>query len=231
MIDSPCLILAGGFGTRLRSVISEVPKPLAPVGDKPFLHWLLRKLEYQGVKEITVSLHHQASLIEQYLESESFGLKISTVIEPEPMGTGGAIAYAVNQQQWHGSFFTINGDTWLGAWAASLSRVNAPAIGLVQVEDASRYGRVDWQDQKVRRFIEKKPHAGPGWINAGVYLLQASDFHNWDGQPFSLERDLLPEWAQQERLQACPLKTEFIDIGVPEDYHRFCEWHQSKKLT
>ena len=225
------LILAGGFGTRLRSVVSQVPKPLAPVGDKPFLHWLLRNLEYQGVKEVTLSLHQQASLIEQYLESESFGLKISTVIEPEPMGTGGAIAYVVNQQQWNGSFFTINGDTWLGSWVPSFSGVHSPAIGLVHVEDTSRYGRVDWQDDLVQSFQEKQPKAGPGWINAGVYLLQASDFQNWDGRPFSLERDLLPEWAQQGRLQACPLDTEFIDIGVPEDYHRFCEWHQSGKLT
>ena len=231
MIDLPCLILAGGFGTRLRSVVSELPKPLAPVGDKPFLHWLLRNLEYQGVKEVTLSLHHQASLIEQYLESESFGLKISTMIEPEPMGTGGAIAYVVNQQQWNGSFFTINGDTWLGAWAAPFCEVNPPAIGLVQVEDASRYGRVDWQDQKVQRFQEKEINAGPGWINAGVYLFQAADFMDWGGQPFSLERDLLPEWVQQGRLQVCPLETDFIDIGVPEDYDRFCEWHQSGKLT
>ena len=230
MIDLPCLVLAGGFGTRLRSVVSQVPKPLAPVGGKPFLHWLLRNLENQGVKEITISLHYQANLIEQYLESESFGLKISTVIEPNPLGTGGAIAYAVNQQQWNGSFLTINGDTWLGFWASSFSGAHAPAIGLVHVEDTSRYGCVDWQDQKVQRFQEKEPNAGLGWINAGVYLLRAPDFQNWDGKPFSLEQELLPRLAHQGRLQACPLETEFIDIGVPEDYHRFCELHQNGRL-
>ena len=117
------------------------------------------------------------------------------------------------------------------SWVASFSGVHSSAIGVVHVEETSRYGIVDWQDQKVRRFQEKEINAGPGWINAGVYLLQASDFHNWDGQPFSLERDLLPRWAQQGRLRACPLDTEFIDIGVPEDYHRFREWHQSGKLT
>ena len=113
----PALSLLGALAQDF-AVVSEVPKPLASVGGKPFLHWLMRNLEYQGVKEVTISLHHQANLIEQYLESESFGLKISTVIEPNPLGTGGAIAYAVNQQQLNGSFLTINGDTWLGFWAS-----------------------------------------------------------------------------------------------------------------
>ena len=109
--------------------------------------------------------------------------------------------------------------------------MNPPAIGLVYVDDTSRYGRVNWQGQRVQRFHEKEPNIGPGWINVGVYLLRASDFQDWVRQPFSLEQDLLPKWAQQEGLQARPLDTEFIDIGVPEDYHRFCEWYQSGKLT
>ena len=146
------------------------------------------------------------------------------------MGTGGAIAFAVKQQQWDGSFLTINGDTWLSFWASSFSCVKPPAIGLVYAEDASRYGRVDWQDHTIQRFQEKEPYTGPGWINAGVYLLHTLDFVNWDGQPFSLERDLLPKLAHEGRLQACPLETEFIDIGVPEDYLRFCEWYQSGRL-
>ena len=223
-----CLILAGGFGTRLRSVVSDVPKPLAPVAGKPFLFWLLKNLNQQGVKEVILSLHHQAELIQEFLFSETLDLEIQTVVEPEPLGTGGAIAFAIQQMEVQTQFVVINGDTWLSQPISNLQAELPPAIGLVHVEDTSRYGRVDWQDDLVQSFQEKQPKAGPGWINAGAYHLSPEDFANWDGQPCSLERDLLPKWVQQDRLRACPLETDFIDIGVPEDYQRFCQWQTSK---
>ena len=105
-----------------------------------------------------------------------------------------------------------------------MQKVSFPAVGLVEVENTSRYGVVEWNDQKIYCFCEKKEDAEPGWINAGVYHLHTAYFAKWDGRPFSLERELLPNWASQGRLYAFPLQTEFIDIGVPEDYQRFSIW-------
>jgi NDP-sugar pyrophosphorylase family protein len=225
-----CLILAGGFGTRLRSVVADVPKPLAPVAGKPFLYWLLKNLKKQGGKEVILSLHHQAGIIQEFLQSVTFDLEIQTVVEPAPLGTGGAIAFAIQQMEVQTPFVVMNGDTWLGQSLIELQSHLPPAIGLVHVEDTSRYGRVAWQNDLVQSFKEKQPKAGPGWINAGAYHLSSEDFANWDGQPCSLECDLLPKWVQQGRLGACPLKTDFIDIGVPEDYQRFCQWQTNKML-
>ena len=223
-----CLILAGGFGTRLRSVVADVPKPLAPVAGKPFLYWLLKNLEQQGGKEVILSLHHQAETIQEFLQSVVFELEIQTVVETDPLGTGGAIAFAIQQMDVQRPFVVMNGDTWLSQSLSELQLHLPPAIGLVYVEDISRYGGVDWQDDLVKSFQEKHPKASPGWINAGAYHLSPEDFNNWDGQPTSLERDLLPKWVQQGRLRACPLETDFIDIGIPEDYQYFCQWQTSK---
>ena len=228
MINQICLILAGGLGTRLRSVVSSVPKPLAPVAGKPFLYWLLDNLQQQGVKKVFLSLQHQAKLIQEFLKSESFDLEVQTLVEPHPLGTGGAIGFAVQEMKILDSFFVINGDTWLSQSVSILQTCSPPSIGLVQVADASRYGRVEWQGQFVRNFIEKKNNAVSGWINAGVYYLAPEDFEDWDGRPCSLEREMLPKWTKQNRLRVCALETEFIDIGIPQDYEKFCQLQISK---
>lgn len=226
MNNPPCLILAGGFGTRLRSVVSDVPKPLAPVASKPFLFWLLQNLARQGVQEALLSLHHQAELVEQTVRSIDLPLHVRFVVESEPLGTGGAVAYAVQAEKLSGSFLVINGDTWLDDWVLTLLSMPTPTVGLVHVDDASRYGLVDCVGREVQKFREKQDHAGAGWINAGVYHLHTSDFQRWDGEAFSLERELLPLWTRQKKLTACQLQTNFIDIGIPDDYRRFCDWYE-----
>lgn len=226
------LVLAGGFGTRLRSVVAEVPKPLAPVAGQPYLHYLLERWVRDGVTSFVFLLHHQAGLIEAFLQQEQRtgilrGCSVDTVIEQEPMGTGGAVAHAVRQQKLSGSFLVANADTWLGSAIGSLAPVGPPALGVVHVEDASRYGRVRLEGNRVSAFEEKRADAGAGWINAGLYHLEPGLFEGWDGRPFSLEREILPRLAAANALRAVPLETDFIDIGVPEDYHRFCRWIES----
>ena len=108
-----CLILTGGFGTRLRSVVADVPKPLAPVAVSPFLYWLLPNLKHQGGQKVFLSLHHQAEIIQEFLQTVTFDLDIQTVVEPEPLGTGGAIAFSIQQMEIETPFLVINGDTWL----------------------------------------------------------------------------------------------------------------------
>jgi D-glycero-alpha-D-manno-heptose 1-phosphate guanylyltransferase len=222
------LVLAGGFGTRLRAAVADVPKPLAPVGGRPFLGHQIDHWAAQGVTSMSFLLHHRADAIEAFVTHCAATLpasRLRTLTEPRPLGTGGAIAYAVQQLGLTGSFLVANADTWVGEGVASLRGAKAPAIGVVEVEDCERYGAVRLQpDGKIAEFAEKSACSGRGWINAGVYALHAQLFRDWNGGPFSMERELFPELARRGELTARPLETEFIDIGIPADYFRFCRW-------
>jgi D-glycero-alpha-D-manno-heptose 1-phosphate guanylyltransferase len=237
MPPTSLLVLAGGFGTRLRTAVSAVPKALAPVADRPYLYYLIENWVEQGVTSLTFLLHYQADLIEGFLESwQSMGktpsnCAVRTVIEPRPLGTGGAIAFAVQQLEITGSFLAANADTWLGSGIQQVSNARAPAMAVVRVENSERYGSVRVEQNTVTGFDEKQHSGGAGWINAGLYHLHAAQFQDWNCQPFSLEREMFPALANAGQLKAIPLGTEFIDIGVPEDYFRFCRWIESGKLS
>jgi len=223
------LVLAGGSGTRLQSVVSDVPKALAPVGNVSFLYLQLEHWIVQGARSFTFLLHHQADLIISFLEAEKnrllTGCQVSWLVEPTPMDTGGAVAYAVKQLNLTGNFLLTNADTWLGAGIQEISRYTAPSMAILRMSDASRYGQVQFNDHlNVTVFSEKSSSQGPGWINAGLCHMHTDFFKDWDGQPFSLERTLFPELASRGALKAVPLKTDFIDIGIPDDYFRFCHW-------
>jgi D-glycero-alpha-D-manno-heptose 1-phosphate guanylyltransferase len=226
------LVLAGGFGKRLRSAVPEVPKPLAPVIDRPYLHYQIKNWVDQGITQLTFLLHHKADLIEAFLETHQKQLgrcKLLTLRESQPLGTGGAVAFAVQQFRLTGSFLVANADTWLSSGARQVFDAEMPAIATVQVEDSERYGSVQVEKNKVVAFEEKQNSSGSGLINAGLYHLHANLFQGWDGQPFSLERELFPKLANSRQLQSVLLETDFIDIGVPEDYFRLCRWIESEK--
>lgn len=229
------LVLAGGFGTRLRPAVSEVPKPLAPVAGRPYLHYLVESWVGQGVTRMTFLLHHQAGLIESFLamkkeEGLLMDCELRTLTEPRPLGTGGALAHAVREFGIRESFMVANADTWLGSGIVPVSEAVVPAIAVVQVGNSERYGTVLFQDNRVSAFQEKQSSSRPGWINAGLYHLSPEWFQDWNGQPYSLERELFPKLAANGQLQAVPLDVEFIDIGVPEDYFRFCRWIESGRV-
>lgn len=220
------LVLAGGFGTRLRSAVSDVPKPLAPVAGQPYLHYLNTHWLAQGVTEISYLLHYQSDLIEAFLceeqRSGSLSVSVNAIVEPEPMGTGGAIAYAVHTSGIQGDVLIANADTWLGGGIREVAAAAAPAMATLHVPNVERYGNVEIDASRVVRFREKQESRGQGWINAGLYHLRGNMFAEWDGKPFSLERDVFPLLAERGELLSVPLQEEFIDIGVPEDYFRFC---------
>ena len=229
------LVLAGGFGTRLRAAVSEVPKPLAPVMNRPYLAYLIDSWLVQGVTSLTFLLHHQSGMIEEFLaalqkEGRAPGCKLQTLIEPQALGTGGAVAYAVQQFKINDYFLVTNADTWLGTGIASVAGAESPAMAVVHVGYTERYGHVRILTNKIDYFEEKQDSSGPGWINAGLYHLHAELFRHWDGLPFSLERELFPELVKAEQLTAVSLETDFIDIGIPEDYFRFCSWIESQKM-
>lgn len=225
-------VLAGGFGTRLRSAVADVPKPLAPVAGRPYLDYMIDRWIRQGVGRLVFLLHHQASLIENFLSGQQHAgrwqdCEIQCLRETEPLGTGGSIANAVREHVLGPTFLVANADTWLGTGLAELAGSGAPAMAVVRVADISRYGAVRVIDGRVAAFREKGVETGAGYINAGLYHLTSAMFERWDGGAFSLERDVFPKLAGERVLNAIPLDTQFIDIGVPDDYFRFCRWIES----
>lgn len=235
MKPTELLVLAGGFGTRLRTAVADVPKPLAPVASRPYLYYLIQAWVAQGVRSFTFLLHYQAEMIESFLDTlgeENWfeGCTVRALREPEPLGTGGALAYAVRIFGIKQSFVVANADTWLGGGFDAISSVPAPAIAIVEVPDCSRYGSVEVSDGRVFAFREKSSMSVEGWINAGLYHLSPTLFEHWQGQAMSLERDILPDLVRSGALRSVALTTTFIDIGIPDDYFRFCRWIESEKI-
>jgi len=223
------LVLAGGFGTRLQSVVAQVPKALAPVGHVPFLYLQIENWISQDLRSFVFLLHHQADLIIQFLESEQNrllkGCEVKWVIEPKPMDTGGAVAHALEQLKLTEDFLLTNADTWLGNGIRLVAQSTVPSMAVLRVSNSNRYGQVEFDEQlKVTTFIEKSNAQGSGWINAGLCHLNADMFQSWYGRPFSLERVLFPQLAGEGVLGTVALQTDFIDIGIPADYLRFSNW-------
>lgn len=223
------LVLAGGFGTRLKSAIGERPKALAPIADIPFLYMQLENWLQQGIRKFSFLLHHQAGEIIEFLQSQKSGLlkecDVDWLIEPMPMDTGGAVANAVRELKLKGDFLVTNADTWLGSGMTQLIYATSPSIAVINLTDVSRYGQVEFdQSLFVTKFSEKSESIHSGWINAGTFYLNTQLFDQWNGHPFSLERELFVELVKARKLKAVPLKTDFLDIGVPDDYRRFCMW-------
>lgn len=218
------IILAGGFGTRLRSVVSDVPKPLAPIDGRPFLAWLIDSLAKQGVENVTLSVHHQWEKIRDYFIANPAAIKTDLVVEQEPLGTGGAMRYAMSAMQARQPLLVLNGDTYvrvdLKALYAHHQRHNSQlSITLREVADSGRYGTVETAQGKVSAFGEGK--AGqPGLINAGVYVIDPALFHEQLPAEFSFERDFLPSRLARITPNAFIAEDYFIDIGIPEDYAR-----------
>tara|TARA_B110000259_G_scaffold150043_1_gene169404 strand:+ start:70 stop:780 length:711 start_codon:yes stop_codon:yes gene_type:complete len=224
------LVLAGGFGSRLRSVVSDVPKPLAPINGIPFLSFQLDNWVSQGIKEFIFLLHFEANVIIEFLKKwnnleANQDIDMRFVVEHAPLGTGGSVANAVQTLNLKSDFLVTNADTWLGSGIQELSQASAPVISVVEVANAKRYGTITFDKNfYVTRFTEKIESKNSGWINAGLSLLHPEIFKSWDGKETSLEADYFPSLVKKNYLIALPLRDNFIDIGIPEDYHRFCKW-------
>lgn len=235
----PFIILAGGEGRRLKDAVPDRPKPLAPINGLPFLQYLIENLYKQGVRDIVLSLHHQAHLIEDFVQrySRPTDLTLRAVTEPEPLGTGGAIRHIVRTLNLNAPFYVGNGDTYLPQGYAEFAdkRGLLPSrnlIGLVHVADASRYGKVELDSaSKIVAFNEKAADQGPGWVNSGLYFLTPDSVDLPDAR-FSIETRVFPLLLQQAKLYGVRLDSDFIDIGVPGDYRRFASFlakHKGKQ--
>ncbi len=216
------VILAGGFGTRLRSVVSDVPKPLAPIAARPFLAWLIDSLAAQGVTHVTLSVHHQWEKIRDYFDANPAPVPIEYAVEPTALGTGGAIKFALGTST--EPTLVLNGDSFVKADLRALysqHRQNNAALSMVlrKVPDSGRYGTVETRGDIITAFGEGKAGA-PGLINAGVYVLNPALFPPTLPDAFSFERDYLPPRLGTLQPRAFIAEDYFIDIGIPEDYAR-----------
>lgn len=221
------IILAGGLGTRIREVVGDVPKPLAPVGGRPFLDILLAYLDrYSSVGRVVLAVGHRADrIVARYGGGPRYRFAMSFSVEETLLGTGGAVrkALAVAASR---AILVMNGDTFVEVDVDELvgfHRRHGMAATVVarRVEDAGRYGtmRIDGAG-RVTSFEEKRESAGAGTINAGVYVLDRRLFDDVpQDRVVSLERDLLPLWIDRG-IYAFPTAGRFIDIGVPDSYRR-----------
>ena len=230
------LVLAGGFGTRLKTAVGDVPKALAPVIEIPFLELQIENWLSQGLREFTFLLHHQAEQIISFLEAQMKGqlkgCQVDWLIEPTPLDTAGTIAHAVKKLSLNEHFLTTNADTWLGGGIREIMQSAPPAVAVVNLADVSRYGQVHFDQLNcVTAFTEKTSQISAGWINAGLCYLSSDLFNDWNGEPFSLERHLFTTLVNSQNLTAVPLQTDFIDIGIPADYQRFCDWVVAGRKT
>lgn len=217
------LVLAGGLGTRLRSVLGDVPKLLAPIAGRPYLAYLLDWLVSFGARRVVLGLGHQAQAVLDYLHAHPpQSIAVVPVVEPKPLGTAGAVRFA-RQELRTEPVLVMNGDSLADADLCMLvTRHNrARARGTLlcaEVDDASRYGRVTLdRDGCIAGFVEKDPeYRGAAVVNAGIYLLSAALLDEIaGGDVASLERDVF-ERLPAGSLAALAVKFDFIDIGTPE---------------
>lgn len=222
------IILAGGFGTRLQSVVSNIPKPMADIAGKPFLAYLITYLKSQGISKITLSVHHQWEIIADYFQDRYLDLPIRYVIEPTPLGTGGAIQFALQTLELEQPVFIINGDTFVQLDFHQMYQQHCAeernfTMALRCLPNCARYGQAILENGRVVRFKERGT-ATPGYINAGVYLLNPAWFLS---QPlpeiFSFEQDFLYPHIPTLKPAYTLTKDYFIDIGIPADYQRAVE--------
>ena len=220
------IVLAGGFGTRLQSVVSDVPKPMAPVAGRPFLCYLLDSLLRQGYTRAVLATGYLHEKVESYFGTDYHGLALAYARETEPLGTGGAMVNALQHCRSE-SVTVLNGDTLLLADLRDfqqfyLQQRTPLAVVLRTVEDAGRYGAVDIDaDGRITSFHEKDPQHGAGLINGGIYQISRSLLDAYAvGEPFSFEREVLQRRYRDEAFYGYRTEGYFIDIGVPDDYRR-----------
>ncbi|RQD66644.1 D-glycero-D-manno-heptose 1-phosphate guanosyltransferase [Campylobacter hepaticus] len=214
------IILCGGLGTRLKSVISGIPKPMAPVNGKPFLEFIFKYLKKQDIKEIILAVSYKYEIIQEYFKDEFLGIKIKYSIEKEPLGTGGAIKQALNFIQ--DKTYVLNGDTFFDIDLSKL-KLNQSRIcfALKYMQDFDRYGAVELDDQKFIKSFKEKEFLKQGLINGGIYLISKTIFEDFILEDkFSFETFLQNNYKNLNA-RAEIFKDYFIDIGIPEDYKKF----------
>jgi D-glycero-alpha-D-manno-heptose 1-phosphate guanylyltransferase len=216
------IVLAGGLGTRLRSVVPDLPKRMASINGEPFLAILIRYLAKKGIGDLFLAVGYKSEVISNYFHNNFEGVQIHYVHEKNLLGTGGALQLALRQIS-EQEVLVLNGDSFLEFDLDVLYAINrpagAPVIFVREVNDVSRYGAIKIANSELKSFGEKNC-SGPGLINGGVYLLPRDIFADKDLEtPFSLE-EFLEHDVQNRTYLGILARGIFIDIGTPDDYNR-----------
>ena len=218
-------VLAGGLGTRLKPRFGDLPKPLAPLGGRPFLARQLEWLHRHGIVQAVILAGYGAVQVREALgDGSAYGVSLEYSIEREPLGTGGALKLAEGFLD--GPALVVNGDTIGDAdpWRLERDRWEQGVLGAValyHVNDATARGRVEFAGGRITRFVEKDgAHVGPAWVNGGQYVFSPELWRAIPAGASSLERDVLPGIAARGALLGCECAGHFWDIGTPEDFER-----------
>jgi len=222
----PAILLVGGKGTRLQAIVSSKPKPLALVGNIPFLELLVMQLRAQGIHRMIMSTGHLAEQIEEtFGDGGRWNSDIRYSRESQPLGTAGAVKFAESYLEESSDFLVFNGDSFMEIDIPEFLRFHRQHGGVVsmavrKVPDAARYGTVQVDGlNRIIGFSEKTGSTSAGVINAGVYVFKRAVLQKISPGPSSLEKDLFPKLLKQG-MYALEHDGMFIDIGTPEDYAR-----------
>lgn len=224
MIET-AIILAGGFGTRLQSIVTDLPKPMAPVNGEPFLNYQLNYLRYYGIKRVIFSVGYLAEKIQSYYQKEYKGMEISYVTESSPLGTGGGIRLAMEHCK-DDLALVLNGDSFFDINLTLFQELHRQedaqiSLSLRKVNDASRYGTIETtNNHRISSFKEKTGTVQPGKINAGIYILPKDLYlkNTTASTNFSIEKDFFEKQLNNITIKGFEFEGYFIDIGIPKDY-------------
>lgn len=211
------IVLAGGFGTRLAHVVSDVPKPMAPVCNRPFLRFILDDLQAKGIERVVLAVGYKQEVIRDYFGAHYRGMQIVYSSEDTPLFTGGAIKKALQSCSVE-RVFVVNGDTFFDVDLHAMQRESAPLVVAVKrMKKFSRYGTVQIEDGRIQAFREKQP-CDEGLINGGIYLVNRTILEDYPKDKFSFENEILETKTAEIEMAAVESEGYFIDIGIPEDY-------------
>jgi len=215
------IVLAGGLGTRLRSVVSDLPKPMAPIGDKPFLEYILKYLQKNGITRVVLSVGYKWETIKEYFGDKFENIELVYSVEDEPLGTGGAIKKAMNQVK-NSQVYIINGDTFFNIDLKNLvlednSRL---ILSLKHMTNFDRYGCVESDNNNLVTAFTEKGYRESGNINGGIYLASKNIFDSYElDEKFSFEEFMQVNFDKL-KISVKVFENYFIDIGIPEDYEK-----------
>ena len=221
------IILAGGFGTRLQAVVSDVPKPMAPINNEPFLNYVFDYLLHYKIEHVVLSTGYLADKISDYYKNEYRGIKISYTKEETPLGTGGGIRLAMTKCD-TSNVLVLNGDSFFDVnikdhFNNHISKQSDCSLALRKVFNASRYGTILLgTGNAVETFKEKDNIEQAGLINGGVYILNRKLYLSKTNEavPFSIEKDFYESRINELHIFGFEYDGYFIDIGIPEDYNK-----------
>lgn len=218
------IVLAGGFGTRLSTVVSDVPKPMAPINGRPFLEYLLDDLNEKGISRVILAVGYKKEIIKSYFKKKYKNIDIIYSNEDIPLGTGGAIKKALILAE-DENIFIINGDTFFDVNLKEMYQFHKKnnsklTLAIKEMEKFDRYGSLILEGDKIIKFEEKK-YVDKGYINGGIYLINKELLKKEEKENFSFEKEILENEKFMIEKYGYEAEGYFIDIGIPQDYYKF----------